>query len=67
MARPYTLRPLRVGCEVLGFDLTKELGRETVELIKNDVSQHRLLVFRKQSMFSKMVLEFIKSFWKDLL
>lgn len=46
--RPYTLRPLRIGCEALGINLGHDLREEVIEQIKEDVRQHRIVVFRDQ-------------------
>ena len=35
-----------------GLDLSKEVDREVVELIKQDVREHRILVFRDQQRVS---------------
>jgi len=48
MARPYCLSALQLGAQVTGIDLAKEVSKEVVELIKQDVRTHRLLVFRHQ-------------------
>jgi len=44
----YKLNPLNIGAEVFGLDLSKQVSTETKEIIKKDVSQHRILVFRNQ-------------------
>jgi len=49
MARPYTLTPLKVGCEVVGINLSEAVNKNTIKLIKEDVREHRVLVFRNQS------------------
>jgi len=47
-SRPYTLRQLKLGCEVSGIKLSDKLSNEIVEMIKQDVTEHRLLVFKNQ-------------------
>jgi hypothetical protein len=49
MARPYVLKPLKIGCEVLGIDLSILSSKTVIEQIKKDVTLHRILVFRNQS------------------
>ena len=44
----YKLNPLKIGAEVFGLDLSKQVSAETKEIIKKDVSRHRILVFRNQ-------------------
>ena len=34
-SRPYTLRQLKLGCEVSGIKLSDKLSNEIVEMIKN--------------------------------
>jgi len=46
--RPYSLRPLKLGCEVFGLDLSQEVKKDVVELVKKDVRAYGLLVFRDQ-------------------
>jgi len=48
MTRPYCLSALQLGAQVTSIDLAKEVSKEVVELIKQDVRTHRLLVFRDQ-------------------
>jgi len=48
MARPFSLSALQLGAQVTGIDLTKEVSKEVIELIKQEVRTHRLLVFRDQ-------------------
>jgi len=48
MTRPYTLKPLKLGCEVLGIDLTAPTPHNVIEQIRKDVTDHRILVFRDQ-------------------
>ena len=44
----YALREAKIGCEVFGIDLKKEVTEEVVRTIKNDVKNHRILIFRDQ-------------------
>eukprot|EP00088_Acartia_fossae_P001298 TRINITY_DN10486_c0_g1_i2.p1 TRINITY_DN10486_c0_g1~~TRINITY_DN10486_c0_g1_i2.p1 ORF type:complete len:281 (+),score=41.73 TRINITY_DN10486_c0_g1_i2:27-845(+) len=46
--RPYTLHPLKLGFEVTDFDLSKVKDPAVIKIIKNDVKEHSLLVFRNQ-------------------
>jgi len=46
--RPYTLRPLKIGCEALGINLGQDLKEEVIQQIKEDVRNHRIIVFRDQ-------------------
>ena len=46
--RPYELRPIKIGCEVVGIDLKQSLCDDVIQLIKKDVTEHRILVFRNQ-------------------
>ena len=49
MSRPYTLRQIKLGCEVTGVQLSQILQcSDTVEMIKRDVRDQRLLVFKHQ-------------------
>ena len=50
--RPYELRPIKLGCEVVGIDLKESLSDDVVQLIKEDVTEHRILVFRDQGLVS---------------
>ena len=45
---PFVVKPLKLGAEVLGIDLKNDVPPETVTLIKQLVTKHRLLVFRGQ-------------------
>ena len=45
---PYELKPSKIGCEVYGIDLKKEVAEEVVKYIKDDVRKHRILIFRDQ-------------------
>ena len=44
----YALREAKIGCEVFGIDLKKEVTEDVVRTIKNDVKKHRILIFREQ-------------------
>ncbi|XP_070564275.1 alpha-ketoglutarate-dependent taurine dioxygenase-like [Ptychodera flava] len=44
----YQLKPIKLGCEVRGIDLTKPVSDEVVAQIKRDVTEHRILVFKDQ-------------------
>ncbi|XP_078481351.1 alpha-ketoglutarate-dependent sulfate ester dioxygenase-like [Ciona intestinalis] len=44
----YKSSPLPIGIEVFGVDLKRQLDQVTVERIKEDVTKHRLVVFRNQ-------------------
>jgi len=48
MSRPYTLRHIKIGCEVTGIKLSESLSDEVVNLIRQDVTKHRILVFKHQ-------------------
>jgi len=48
VTRPYSLKTLQLGCSVTGIDLAMQVDREVVDLIREDVREHRLLVFRNQ-------------------
>lgn len=50
--RPYQLKSLKTGCEVFGIDLRNVVEDHVVDLIKEDVKHHRLLVFRDQGIVS---------------
>ena len=45
---PYELKPAKIGCEVYGIDLKKEVAEQVVKHIKDDVRKHRILIFRDQ-------------------
>ncbi|PRW20542.1 dioxygenase Mb0100 isoform D [Chlorella sorokiniana] len=53
-ARPYALSPLfpTWGMEVQGIDLKQPVSQETIEAIREDVTKHRLLIFRNQGVVS---------------
>ena len=57
MSRAYNLLPLKIGCEVLGLDLSILSAQNVIQQLKKDVTQHRILVFRNQS--KKMWLELL--------
>lgn len=44
----FTLRPLKLGAEVFGIDLKNPVGKATIEKIKRNVAENRLLIFRGQ-------------------
>ena len=44
----YELHPNKLGCLVKGLDLKKEISGEIIAQIKNDVTEHRLLIFKDQ-------------------
>jgi len=46
--KPYTLRPIKVGCEAVGINLSNEVSKETIQQIRKDVEKHRIVVFKKQ-------------------
>ena len=49
MTRPYSLRQIKLGCEVTGVQLSQILScPNTIEMIRQDVKDHRLLVFKHQ-------------------
>ena len=50
--RPYQLKSLKTGSEVFGIDLRNVVQDHVVDLIKEDVKNHRLLVFRDQGIVS---------------
>jgi alpha-ketoglutarate-dependent taurine dioxygenase len=51
--RTYNVTPLPLfGVEVNGIDLRREIDQETVEVIKQDVAEFRLMVFRGQGVVS---------------
>jgi len=45
---PLQLKPLKLGAEVFGIDLKKDVPADVVSTIKQLVTKHRLLVFRNQ-------------------
>ncbi|KAK9509661.1 hypothetical protein O3M35_006925 [Rhynocoris fuscipes] len=48
----YELSPIKLGCEVRGIDLNTENRPEVIEQIKQDVTKHRLLVFKDQGVIA---------------
>ena len=50
--RPYKLQPIKIGCEVFGIDLKQNHGDEIINIIRTDVTEHRILVFRDQGIVS---------------
>ena len=46
--RPYSLRNLKLGCEVTGIKLSENISDEIKQMIRDDVTKHRLLVFKHQ-------------------
>lgn len=54
-SRPYTVTPLYVrngevqfGCQIDGIELSKNVSNEVVKQIKDDVRDHRVVVFKNQ-------------------
>ncbi|KAK7788569.1 hypothetical protein R5R35_000157 [Gryllus longicercus] len=52
MAKFYETFPLKLGCAVKGIDLKTENRPEVIEQIKEDVTKHRILVFKNQGVIS---------------
>lgn len=48
----YQLSPVKIGCEVRGIDLNKDVPKEVIAAIKEDVTKHRLLIFKDQGVVS---------------
>ena len=48
MTRPYQLKPIKLGCEVTGIKLDERVSDDVIEMIREDVTKHRLLVFKNQ-------------------
>jgi len=53
--QPYTVKPLFVkngtvqfGCQVHGIELSKEVPKEVIKQIKDDVRDHRVVIFKNQ-------------------
>ena len=46
MARPYQLLPIKLGCEVIGIKLSGDVAGDVITMIKEDVTKHRILVFK---------------------
>jgi len=64
MLQYYRLRPLgKLGCEVLDLDLSGHITRATIEHLKQDVEEFKLLIFRYQNKLSpKKLVEIAKWF-----
>ena len=56
--RLYTLRPLKLGFEVIDFDLSKVENPAVIEQIKEDVRDYSLLVFRNQGNKALQFIDF---------
>ncbi|KAG7169150.1 Alpha-ketoglutarate-dependent 2-4-dichlorophenoxyacetate dioxygenase-like [Homarus americanus] len=48
----YKLTPIQLGCEVRGIDLKKDVPKEVIAAIKEDVTKHRILIFKDQGVVS---------------
>lgn len=48
----YKLTPVKLGCEVRGLDLQKDVPKEVIAAIKDDVTKHRILIFKDQGVIS---------------
>lgn len=48
----YTLTFGKLGCEARGIDLKKDVSKEVIAAIKNDVMKHRILIFKDQGIIS---------------
>ncbi|XP_064626998.1 alpha-ketoglutarate-dependent taurine dioxygenase-like [Lineus longissimus] len=48
----YTIKPLKLGVECRGLDLSKDVPDEVIEQLKKDVHTFRLMVFRDQGILS---------------
>ena len=48
MSRPYQLIPIKLGCEVRGIRLDEAVSDDVISMIREDVTKHRLLVFKNQ-------------------
>ena len=48
----YELSPIKLGVEVHGIDLNNDVPSEVINQIKQDVHEHRILVFRNQGAVS---------------
>lgn len=48
----YKLTPGKLGCEVRNIDLKKDVPPEVVAAIKEDVTKHRILIFKDQGVIS---------------
>jgi taurine dioxygenase len=49
---PYKLAPLKLGMEVHGISLQTDPPPHVIQMIKDDVHKHRILVFRDQGEIS---------------
>lgn len=48
MKPTYTLYPIQLGCEVYDVNLCGHLSKDTINQIKKDVAEHKIVVFRNQ-------------------
>ncbi|XP_047487471.1 alpha-ketoglutarate-dependent sulfate ester dioxygenase-like isoform X2 [Penaeus chinensis] len=48
----YKLTPVKLGCEVRGINLKQDVPPEVMAAIKEDVTKHRLLIFKDQGVVS---------------
>ncbi|XP_045611748.2 alpha-ketoglutarate-dependent 2,4-dichlorophenoxyacetate dioxygenase isoform X1 [Procambarus clarkii] len=48
----YKLTPWKLGCEVRGIDLKKDVPKDVIAAIKEDVTKHRVLIFKDQGVIS---------------
>lgn len=48
----YQIKPVQLGCEVRGIDLKTENRPEVIDKIKEDVTKHRMLIFKDQGTIS---------------
>ena len=48
----YQLQANKLGCIVKGIDLSKSISKETIGQIVQDVTQHRLLIFKNQGVLA---------------
>ena len=55
--KPYTLRPIKVGCEAVGINLSNEVSKETIQQIRKDVEKHRIVVFKKQGLIKFLYID----------
>ncbi|XP_002736249.1 alpha-ketoglutarate-dependent taurine dioxygenase-like [Saccoglossus kowalevskii] len=44
----YDLKPVKLGCEVRGIDIGHPVPMRVIEQIKQDVTEHRILIFKDQ-------------------
>ena len=52
MAMRYTLQPNRLGKIVSGIDLQTPIPQDVIKQLVNDVTEHRLLIFKNQGVVS---------------